>query len=150
MPPRIILTVPPRIVRQFKAAAKKAWKRETFAFLLGTIVGDHAHIDELYFPDDVEDHCTTGAVNIQDHWYVDAAEQAKELEAAVIGTAHSHPYSKGCGSLRDRAHSETDVDSPVGRMISGICVVKEIRDGGLRASMRFWGPSVAVELRRGD
>ncbi len=149
MKPQIILTVPPRIEREFKRRAKAAFRRETFAFLIGTIAGDHAHLDELYWPDDVDEHCTESAVDIQDGWYADAQDYARESEAVILGSAHSHPYANGGGSLKDRAHSETDLDSPVSRMISGICVVQETKSGRLRASMRWWGPSVSLRVERG-
>ncbi|HWR49910.1 MAG TPA: Mov34/MPN/PAD-1 family protein [Bryobacteraceae bacterium] len=147
---RMVLTVPPSIERQFKRAARKAWPRETWAFLIGTIAGDHAYVDELFFPEDVDAYCTEGSVHIQDRWFVDAAEQAKESEAVILGAGHSHPYRKGFNCLRDRAHSEADMDTSLAKMISGVCVVQEMKDGRLRASMRWWGPSVELRVERGD
>ena len=149
--PRIILTVPPRIEREFKAAAKREWPKETWAFLLGTIVGDRAHVDELYWPEDADEHCTAWRSNPQPHWFADASERAEEIDAAILGSCHSHPYHNDTNCLRERVRSEGDMDyPPVANMIAGICVVQEMKDKRLRASMRFWGPSVAVELRRGD
>jgi hypothetical protein len=152
--PIIRLTVPPAIERAFKRQAKKAFPKETLAFLLGTQAGDTIHVDGLFTPEDMAEHCTTEAIYIQPHWLMDALDEAEEQECVCVGWIHSHPYQATAGTfLRDHSQSETDIldaGQMLGLPISGICVVQEIgqnKKKHLRASMRFWGPSIAVELQ---
>lgn len=147
----ITLTVPPAIIREFKARAKTAFPKETWALMLGTIAGDHAHVDELYWPDDVDRFATNCQVSEQPHWFAEAQEQAKESDLVICGRLHSHPYERDEADflVTDRAQSEGDLDSPGSRyLISGVCVVQELKAKRLRASMRFWGPTVSVKLKK--
>lgn len=155
MKPSIILTVPPRIEREFTRIAKQAFPREMYTILLGTIVGTAVHIDELYTPEDVDEYATDHSVTPQPSWFVDANEHARDEELVALGWAHSHPYRVGEASprvMRDRAHSEADMDAfPPGLLISGICVVQEFLRSGkptLRSSIRWWGPHVVVNVKR--
>jgi proteasome lid subunit RPN8/RPN11 len=151
----IYLILPPAILRRIKEQAKSAFPKETYGLLLGTVLGDHIHVDDLHVPDDVGAHATPWKVFPQAHWFADAIEAAEEMfpDTGVVGFYHSHPYAIGeCGGvIDDRALSEADIDGhPHGLMISGICVVQEfMRAGGrriLRASVRFWAPLITVKV----
>ncbi len=148
MPARIILTVPARIEREFKRAAKAAWPSEAFGYLLGTVAGDHVYIESLYVPDDMAEHCTHNRTEIQPEWLIDAQEAAKEDGLIICGDLHSHPfrYRETRGVIQDRVQSEGDLDCPHKWLVAGVCVVQEMRNKRLRASTRFWGPT--VEVRR--
>jgi hypothetical protein len=155
MPAVIHLSVPPRIVREIKDAAKAAFPKETYFLLIGTTAGDQLHIDELYVPDDVDRHTTPWAVNPQPHWMMEAQELASETypDAMVLGWGHSHSFVLGevKGRVRDHAQSEGDIDfHPAGLLISAVCVVQEFQRKGrfaLRASVRFWGPTIPVQVK---
>src|SRR5208282_2347385 len=81
-----------KIVSAFKKAAKEAFPCETLAYMLGTIRGKSLTIESLYFPPDVDDHCTPKAVFVQRSWLKAAKKEAKILGLEVIGDLHSHPY----------------------------------------------------------
>jgi proteasome lid subunit RPN8/RPN11 len=154
MPSKLYLTVPPSIVRRIKAQAKAAFPKETYGLLLGTVVGDHVHVDEPYAPDDVSQHATNWRVLPQAHWFVDAREAAEELfpDTRVVGYYHSHPWAIGEHKHRvdDRALSESDIDGhPPGLALAGVCVVEDFLRKGrrtMRASVRFWAPLITVVM----
>ena len=152
--PTIILTVPPRIEREIIRVAKKAFPREMYGILLGTVAGNAVHLDELYVPEDVDEFATDCSVTPQPGWFADANDFAKDEELVSLGWVHSHPYRLRETTrhiMRDRAHSEADMDAfPPGMLISGICVVQEFSRKGtptLRSSIRWWGPHVSVAVK---
>jgi len=147
--PSIKLVIPPRIERMVKRAAKAAFPKETFGLLIGTITGDTLHFDELHIPEDVLQYSGNTAVYPQLHWFDEAEEIARESEASIIGWVHSHPYSlKEVDG--DRSLSERDMDL-FQLPIAGVCTVHETKQKngkiGLRASTRWWGPTVQVVVR---
>ncbi|MCE5309614.1 MAG: Mov34/MPN/PAD-1 family protein [Acidobacteriales bacterium] len=147
---KITLTVPPRIDREFKLAAKKAWPNEMFSYLLGTVAGDHVYVDSLYLPENVAENCTHSRTNIQPEWMLDAQEAANEDGLVICGDIHSHPYHyrETRGVIQDRVQSEGDLDCPHKWLVAAVCVVQEMANKHLRASLRFWGPSIPVELKK--
>jgi len=132
----ITVEISRRITEQFKKAAKLAFPKETFAYLIGHDAGTQLAVEELYFPDDVEQHCTEDAVHVQPHWLVDAQTHARETAAEVIGDIHSHPFPHSM-SYVDRSPSESDIDRAWGS-VYGICLVRQDKNGRLRASIRFY------------
>lgn len=138
-----------RTVERFKSQAKQAFPRESFAYLIGQNVGDLVVVEDLFTPDDVLKHCTGDAVTvIPPHWPAEARAFARESEAGVVGDIHSHPrrYQIWGGQLSERVPSEGDYEHGW-RGICGICVVAEQKDGRLRASARFYGPSYRIQTK---
>lgn len=151
--PTAVLDIPRRFERLIKREAKRAFPREWYAILLGTAAGDHFTVDDLYVPPDLPRFSTPSRVNIQACWYVDAKERGEEERLEIIGDVHSHPYryQETGGAIQGRVQGEIDLEGQAGwARIAGICTVQEVKRGRgmvLRASLRFWGPSVALEVR---
>ena len=135
-----------RVIGQFKRAAKEAFPRETWAYLLGEDAVDLVVAEGLYFPRDVEKHCTTRNTHIQPHWDAEAADVARDEGLTVVGTIHSHPYTyRECGgSIRDGAPSEKDHLCGWSG-IYGICVVAEQRSGRLISRIQFFPPAPVIQ-----
>jgi hypothetical protein len=135
-----------RVIERFKRAAREAFPRETFAFLVGQDAGDLVIVEDLFIPEDVAEWCTRGAVYAPPQWEIEARIAAAEDGAKVVGDIHSHPrpYEVWRGQLTERTPSEGD--HAIGwRGICGICVVSETRNKKRRASVRFYGPAWKVE-----
>lgn len=132
----ITFEVPRRISEEFKRAAKRAFPKETFAYLVGQDAGTQLVVEELYFPEGVEQHCTEESVEVQPHWLVEAQAHAREHELTVIGDIHSHPFPHGWEHA-DRSPSESDIDR-AWSSVYGICLVRQDKTGRLRASIRFY------------
>lgn len=144
----IRVEVPRRLVEKFKREAKAAFPREAFAFLVGHNAGDLVIVEDLFIPDDVRQYCTETAVKIPSEWHGEALAFALEQEAAVVGDIHSHPrrYNAWNGQVTERTPSEGD-HAEGWNGLCGICVVSEQKDGRLRASVRFYGPSYRIETK---
>lgn len=147
-----VLDCPKKILTEFKLQAKSAFPKETIAFLCGTIEYDLLTIQELWVPDNVLKYCDHNTVNIKSEWAVQAIDYAEENDLVVIGTIHSHPFTKeelefysGTG----KHQSEADIDSCglAWQQISGICVVRESKSGRLTSGIRFWGPTVPLNVK---
>lgn len=136
-----------KLIRKFQAAARAAYPRETFAYLLGHALGDLYVIEDIWIPPDVGNHTTRVAVFIQDSWLTDAAEFAKEEELSVIGDIHSHPrpFKVWRGQLSEVTPSAGDHATGWGNGICGICVVTELKSGKLRTRVKFYPPVYRVE-----
>lgn len=144
----IQIEIPNQVIQQFKKQAKAAFPRETFAYLIGRDAGTVVEVESLFVPDGLDSHCTPASVAVQPHWLVDAKEYAADNAAAsVVGTIHSHPYTfaESGGCRLDRGLSEADHEALRGQGISGVCTVQQAKSGSLRASIRFWGPTIPVE-----
>ncbi|MFN3323408.1 MAG: Mov34/MPN/PAD-1 family protein [Bryobacteraceae bacterium] len=144
----IRVEIPRLLVERFKREAKASFPRETFAYLVGQNCGDLVVIEDLFTPDDVRNYCTEAAVNVPNHWPAEARAFAKENEAEVVGDIHSHPrsYEVWKGQITEWTPSEGDhAEGWCG--LCGICVVSEQKDGRLRASVRFYGPSYRIQTR---
>ena len=141
----IRVEVPRRIINEFKAAAKEAFPRETFAYLLGRDAGTVVEIEELFFPMDVDEWCSENGVMISDEWLPAARSEGAHHGLVVVGDIHSHPFRhKELGKvIPGCVPSEIDLEggSP---HISGICAVRELRTGRKISSVRFWGPHFPV------
>lgn len=146
------LVCPSKIAEEFKRLAKKAFPKETISYLCGTLVGDSVVIDALYTPDNVGKYSTSISISIQPEWSIEAAEFAKEEGLCVVGDVHSHPVTKEdrkLGVSASHAQSEVDLESRGlnWQQISGICLVTESKTGKLRASIKFWGPTIPLDVR---
>jgi len=140
--------IPRRVLESFKRAAKKAFPREAFAYLIGQDAGDLLIIEDLYFPTDQGRYAGETGITVPPHWEPEARAHAKEQDATLVGDIHSHPrrFSQWKGQLSERTPSEGD-HAQGWRGLCGICVIAEQSDGRLRASIRFFGPSFPVHTK---
>ena len=148
MTTRIRLTVPPAVERSLIRQARKVYPIEMFAYLLGTIAGDSITIDDVWFPENLKEHSGPNSVTPQPEWAIEAHEQAREDGLTIVGWSHSHPATREEGDLlRDRSQSEGDLDCGIRLSVSGVVVVQDVgkKKRRLRASLRFWGPTIQVE-----
>ena len=149
----IRLTVSRKLEREIKRQSKAMFPKESFALLLGTCAGDAVQFDELYVPDDVAKYSRKDSVDLLPHWFEEAHEAAKESELDIVGWVHSHPWELGESGAEKADHSlsERDLDCRIPLPVSGVCVVRECKIKGerlLRASLRWWGMQVPVEVTR--
>ena len=145
--PTIKLTIPRKVIAEIRQGAKAAFPKEWWALLLGTNAGDHVQVDELYIPDDQDAYTSDYVIYEQTHWFAEAEAQARESELLVVGRIHSHPFTQieAQGCIWDRSQSEGDIDSQR-HIVSGICVVQQLKNKRLRTSIRFWGPTVRITV----
>jgi hypothetical protein len=145
----------PRLLEaQIKRQAKLAFPNETMAYLLGVDAGTNVEVCRLWVPPDVSDSGTPDQISLLDHWRPAAEEKAEELELAVLGTFHSHPYpltplgKTRCHMLEDPTPSSADFlnSAELGPLI-GICVIAETRSHELRSTLKIWGPQIPVVTR---
>lgn len=147
-----ILDCPKKFINEFKKQAKKAFPKETIAYLCGIIEYDLITIEDLWIPDNVLNYCDHDTVWVKPEWAVEAIDYAKDNDLVIIGSIHSHPFTKkelSFYSGTGKHQSEADIDSCglAWQQISGICVVKELKTGKLTSSIRFWGPTVPLTVR---
>lgn len=147
-----VFEISKKLVSEFKAQAKSAFPKETIAYLCGTLEHNIITIEELWVPEDVLRYCTHDTVTIKPEWAIEAIEYAKDNDMVICGTIHTHPFTKeelAIYSGTGKHQSEADIDSCglAWQQISGICVVKESKSGRLSASIRFWGPTVPLDVR---
>ena len=140
------------LVSKIKKISKDAFPRETIVYLLGEIIYDHIFVHDLWIPDNVLDYCTHYSVNVKPEWQIEAIEYAKDNELEVVGSCHSHPFTKeelSVFSVTGAHQSESDIDSCglFWQQISGICLVKQSKSGRLSSSIRFWGPTIPLTVR---
>lgn len=136
------------MLAEFRKAAKLAFPREAFAYLLGRDAGTLVEIEELYFPEDVAEHATHSSVDVQHHWELDAKTHASDSGLSIVGDLHSHPYNylQTDGVRQDCVPSESDHESRCCGIV-GICVVTEQRSGQLRSTIKFWPPMTQIETK---
>lgn len=140
---QITVKVKRSLLRTFAIRAKRVFSDEALAFLIGHQSIYLVEIEELYFPADKLPLCgrRSDSIIMQPQWLLDAKEHAAEAGLDVVGTIHSHP------DAWDHSLSEKDLDySPGWNEISGVCKVIRMRNGKLRASTRFWGPTIPVKV----
>jgi proteasome lid subunit RPN8/RPN11 len=136
----VTLKISARLVESFELAAKRAFPRETYGFLLGTPSIRSTVVERIWIAplEGLKDYSTEAALVIAPEWTVAALEMAEEEGLKIIGDIHSHPYRYWKGaSTRDRTPSEYDFDGQK-LPIMGICCVTEQANRSLRASTRFW------------
>lgn len=146
----ITIKIPRRLLDKFRKEAKRLFPREAAALLIGLRIGNGFHIDDLWIPEDLEQHVSENKIDWQEHWDADAHCEAAEMRLAVVGYIHSHPYRftdsnkgrfVGCA---EPAPSEGDWRHGW-KGVSAICVVAEQESGGLHTRTRFYGSATPVE-----
>jgi hypothetical protein len=147
----VTIQVSEKITEEFKQKAKTSFPNEAFAYLMGHTDEDKIVVDNLFYPTDVESHCTPQYVHTQHSWRSEAKREAKRNGKQIVGDIHSHPYrydKTKSGRLSDTSPSETDWNGVYDGEISAICVVQQIKDGRLRARVKFWGPMPQVKVKQ--
>jgi proteasome lid subunit RPN8/RPN11 len=145
----VTIYVSKKIIGAFKQKAKENFPREVFAYLLGHTNEEKIVIDSLFYPTNVDSHCTPCHVNIQPNWRSEAKREAKQTGTQILGDCHSHPYQydQKSSHFSDTSPSETDWDSTYNGEISAICVVQQIKNERLRARIKFWAPMPQVKVK---
>ncbi len=143
----IRLRIPKSLLRKFRQEAIKAYRdynREHFCFLIGTDFerSDYRMVEvhELYFPENVLEHTTIEYIDVQNEWYLDAENYAKEAGWTTVGDCHSHPDRK-------EAH-QSELDLDYGRSwnkLSGICAIWRTKNKFM-SRYRWWGPQQRVDV----
>lgn len=123
----IKVEVPRSVARQFRELSKRQFPKEAFAVLIGRSAGTIVEVEELWIPDDLDEHTSTLEVRVQLDWWKDANKAAKELGLEIVGDIHSH-----CYELAE---------------LTGICQVTENKQRERRARIRFWGPQIEVRAK---
>lgn len=90
-------------LNKFRKFVKLSYPKECCGFLLGVELISKTCIDEIYIPLDQDRWTTPDKIDVQDHWWEEAEDRAKELKLDVIGFIHSHP------DYRDTSMSENDL-----------------------------------------
>lgn len=146
-PIQISLVPSAKPISRFVDQAKKAWPYETMAILLGhdsiRRKDRHIEIHDLYVPEDLDKHCTTNRIYLQDHWYAEAVEAAKDDGLEVVGDIHSHPYIEYEATAC--APSRQDLETYHWDGLTGIVNIW-MSKRGLRHFVKFWGPMPPVEF----
>lgn len=144
-----ILDCPKKIINEFKTLAKDAFPKETIAFLCGTIEYDLITIEELWVPENVLKYCTKDTITLQPTWSTDAIDYAKDNDLVIVGDIHSHPVSYHYSYAVSTLPSEQDIESRglAWQQISGICAVRQSKLGRLTSTVKFWGPTVPLNVR---
>ncbi len=130
MPQSITVSVSKKILTDFHKTAKKFFPVECFCFLLGTIEQEKIKITEIFYPKGFEEFCSL----------------------TVIGDWHSHPWKHSelkqhNNASVDAAPSQTDWENVQG-IVTGICLIIEMKNHKLRAKSTFWGPLTPLILKK--
>ena len=154
----IKIRVEPQVITDFEKLARKAFPKETLAYLLGVRKGNRIAIMDLWTPEDVGDYCTDSNVITPKHWDAEAHEHAEEEGWNVIGDIHSHPYTytelenrrkrlKGKPEMEElNWPSSQDWYGRCGHLwITGVCLVKEDKLKRLSTNIMLFGPLLALE-----
>lgn len=138
-----------KLINEFKILAKKSFPKEVIAYLCGTIEQNIITVEELWVPDNVLKYCTKDTILIQPTWSSEAIDYAKDNDLIVVGDIHSHPVSYEYSYAVSNMPSESDVLSRglAWEQITGICVVRQSKTGRLTSSVKFWGPTVPLDVR---
>lgn len=137
----IRVTIGRKLLSSFKSEAKKAYPSETYAILIGRRKGGNFYITNVFYPENVQEHCTEHQVNVKGWWWQRAQELADAANEQVLGDIHSHPFDHTLAA--DHAPSEADWCRLEPGWIHAICVVMKQKSGRLRATTKFW-PSIDV------
>lgn len=147
--PGLRVNFPRRLAEKFKSEAKKHFKTEEYAILLGEVDPDGTvNIEDIYMPEDrlaASDHTT---VPVTGRWFQDAQKLADAQGLHIVGDIHSHCFSAedyAVGVVPSHEPSESDwasaytINQHFARTytVFGICRVYA-KDTKKRATMRFW------------
>lgn len=142
-----------RVVTKFKQEAKRAWPKESFAYILGNEGPGYLEISDIWIPEDIDKFTTKMTICLQDHWAVQVIDYCEDHDLTPLGSLHSHPYSYAEMTVKgkkvctpDHSTSEGDALCGITSKIHGICRVLESKRGRLTATIRFWGPELPLGI----
>lgn len=143
------IKTPARVRRTFIDRVRANFPCEALGYLIGRTDEQYTlNVEEIFFPHDLDEHCTPTQVNVRHSWLRDARRRARQLKAIVLGDIHSHPYTQEELSrykiAPDCSPSEGDLARSSLGLIAGICLVKQGADGKLRTRIKYWGPMVPI------
>lgn len=147
MPVTLRIEIRKKAVAKFKKAAKEAFPKETLAYLIGEAVADLVMIEDVYFPEKVNESATDSYVHYQSWWPQEAYQHARDNDYEVLGDIHTHPmkYNEHYPWENEPIPSEGDLKTGWNG-IRGICAVTETKAKRLVARIRFYGPIRKVEV----
>lgn len=138
----ISLTVPKKLVEQFKKKAREQFPVELYAVLIGHDYCDKIEVLDFYYPNFKANRFFIWCDGVG---YLDAEEHASEVGLSIVGDIHSHCFDSKYGG----DHSKSERDHAWGHKlrVQGICRVIEHAKKRRRATVKFWGPTTPVDFR---
>ena len=145
----INLTISKQLEKRCCDYCKRWFPLEAYGFLLGTMVGDAVHVDEVWTPsdEDAQECFKKTSIFFKPDWVQEIEELAEEEGLMLLGDFHSHPY-RNTEPVGEPTQSSYDIDMAGNHAIYGVINVEESLTGRLRTRLRWWGPSVKVRVKR--
>ena len=120
--------------------------------IIGTLGprGTIATLTHAWTPNDLAEYSTDSQVTIPPHWRKEANKFAKTVGGLVLGNAHSHPYTitdclNSPAYRLDPSPSSADIELNSDE-IMGIIVVCQEKNGGYSTNLKWYGPSVKLNV----
>lgn len=88
---------------KFRKFLKTMYPKEGCGFLIGVELVRFTIVDKIYIPTDQVPFATKASIDVQDEWWDEAEDLAKESNLTVVGFIHSHP------EYQDTSMSEMDL-----------------------------------------
>lgn len=92
-------------------------RRESGAFLLGTVDGQHPVVTEVVYFDELDADALTGSISLRAPAFSRLWDICRQHELRVIGDVHTHPSRWVCQSDIDRANPMIARDGHVALII---------------------------------
>lgn len=122
-------------LNKFRKFVKISYPKECCGFLLGVELVTKICIDKIYIPLDQDKHTTPDTVYVQDEWWEEAEESAKNSKIDVVGFIHSHP------DYRDVSMSEADLG-----MTTLIKTMLDDVDNPIMGVVGIWNPKKSKRM----
>lgn len=136
---------PKKLAAEFYRNARKAFPNEEFAVLLGKKKGTVFLIEDLYFPPERLNVQSPDFVPVQQNWFNEAYQIAKENNLIILGDIHSHCYEMDEPGSPGTDPSEADweyaeyMKQATGDRYRLMGIVRVLKRGGkLTCRSRFW------------
>lgn len=155
--PAIHLSIPPSVERQFRALARKAFPKETLAYLLGYDLGTRLEVTQLWVPPPESVLASVNSLIIPAYMDWEACQAAfeEDPDLCVLGDLHTHPYTTSdmrhlalATQGADIVPSSCDWGCRQGlRWITGVCAVWQTPSKRLFTEFAYWGPLTPLDLK---
>ncbi len=134
-----------RLLNHFRREAKRAFPKEAFAVLIGTVRGDVVEVTQIYIPDHQRDAATPHKITVSNSWVDQARSLAKLSGEIVLGDIHSHTPTCARSRWReDGAPSQGDWKVATD-YIHAICTVYKYTSGRMVSRVSFWPSNLALK-----